>query len=241
MYRLSLGQRAQQLLLFLLLDAAVSFLFFDSGIVMLLLFSAYPFYRKACCTWQLEKQQRGMRGEFLDAMQILGNNLQTGYAIENAIAETVTELGRIYPRDAFIMREFTYMQAQLSMNRTAEELFSSLAARCRLEEIETFAELFVTTRRTGGDLISVVRNTSSSMRQRMETRKEIETILAGKVMEHRIMSLMPLFILGYVRLSSPDFLRPVYHTTAGICLMSVCLDVYTAAFLWGRKIVDISV
>ena len=140
-----------------------------------------------------------------------------------------------------MVREFSYMRTQLALNRTAEELFLSLAERYRVEEIETFAQLFQTTRRTGGDLVLIVRNTAVSMRQRMETSREIETILSGKVMEQNVMSLMPLVILAYVRLSSPEFIRPVYHNPAGICVMSICLAVYAAAWMWGRKIVDIRV
>ncbi len=224
-----------------MLDVVISLLFFDSLPAAAVLAGAYPFYRRITKDLILKKELGEVRGQFLDAMQITGANLQTGYSIENAVSETVSELKRIYPEDACMVREFSYMRTQLALNRTAEELFLSLAERYRVEEIETFAQLFQTTRRTGGDLVLIVRNTAVSMRQRMETSREIETILSGKVMEQNVMSLMPLVILAYVRLSSPEFIRPVYHNPAGICVMSICLAVYAAAWMWGRKIVDIRV
>ena len=71
--------------------------------------------------------------------------------------------------------------------------------------------------------------------------QEIETCLAGKVMEQNIMSMIPLLILVYVKLSSPDFLEVMYGNITGTAVMGICLAVYAAAYFWGRSIVRIEV
>jgi len=57
----------------------------------------------------------------------------------------------------------------------------------------------------------------------------------------RMMSMIPLFILAYVSVTSPGFLDVMYHNAAGILIMTLCLLLYLTAFLWGRKIMRIRV
>lgn len=45
--------------------------------------------------------------------------------------------------------------------------------------------------------------------------QEIETCLSGKVMEQNIMSLVPVLILAYVKISSPEFLDGMYGNLTG--------------------------
>ena len=87
----------------------------------------------------------------------------------------------------------------------------------------------------------MIRTTVSCIRQKQETVAEIETVLTGKMTEQKVMSLMPLLILLYVRLTSPEFLSGMYGNLTGRAVMTVCLLIYAVAYLWGKKIVGIEV
>ncbi len=182
-----------------------------------------------------------MSRQFLDGIQMTAASLQAGYSIENAVKEAEKELGKVYREDSFIRREFQILAGQTDMGRSMEELFWDLGNRSGVEDIQSFGEVFATARRTGGDLLGIIKNTCSCIRQKQETLLEIETCLAGKVMEQNIMSAVPLLILGYIRLTSPEFLEGMYGNAAGTAVMTVCLLVYAAAYLWGRSIVEIEV
>lgn len=107
--------------------------------------------------------------------------------------------------------------------------------------IISFAEVFLTAKRSGGDLLLIISNTASCIRQKHETLQEIETCLSGKVMEQNIMSLVPVLILAYVKISSPEFLDGMYGNLTGTAVMTACFIVYVIAYLWGRRIVRIEV
>ncbi len=148
---------------------------------------------------------------------------------------------KIYEQDAFILKEFRYLVGQIGLNRTVEALLMELGKRSHVEDIQNFAEVFYTAKRTGGDLLAIIRNTVSEIQQKQETRQEIATSLSGKVMEQNMMSVIPLLILGYVKLTSPGFLDAMYGNWVGIVIMSICFIVYLTAYFWGRKIIDIQV
>ncbi len=240
-YRLSGREMAKYLVVYALLDACVSYLFFCSWIAFVLLLpGAVLFLREQRNSLQA-RRAREMTRQFLDGIQMLSASLQAGYSVENALHEALRELQKVYDSDSVIVREFRLMDAQIGMNRNMEELFLDFGRRCAVDDIRSFAEVFLTAKRSGGDLLAIIRNTSSCIRQKQETMQEIETCLSGKVMEQNIMSLIPIFILAYIRLSSPEFLSTMYGNITGVAVMGCCFAVYVAAYFWGRKIVRIEV
>ena len=190
----------------------------------------------------LQKKRQGeMTRQFQDGIQLMAASLQAGYSAENAFREAIRELVKVYGPETCVVQEFRHIEAQLSMNRNLEELLLDFGRRSGVDDIRSFAEVFLTARRTGGDLPGIIRNTVFCIRQKQETLQEIETCLAGKRMEQNIMSLIPILILAYVKLTSPEFVAPLYGNLTGTLVMTVCFAVYAAAWFWGRKIVQIEV
>lgn len=190
----------------------------------------------------LQKKRAGeITRQFMDGIQMMAASLQAGYSAENSLKEALCEMQKIYRPDSCIVREFRFMETQIGMSRNIEELFLDFGRRSAVDDIRSFAEVFLTAKRSGGDLLLVIRNTVSCIRQKQETMQEIETCLSGKVMEQNIMSLIPILILAYVKVSSPEFLSAMYGNTTGTAVMAVCFVVYAAAYFWGRKIIRIEV
>lgn len=240
-YRLSAAERRNCIAVYAVLDMVVSYLFFDTAAVFFLLAPGYFFFQKEYRDTLKRKRTGEMKREFLDGMQMTASSLQAGYSIENAFGEALKELRKIYGAESFIMQEFRFLAAQIDMNRNIEELLLDMGRRSGVEDIRSFAEIVETAKRTGGNLLGVIQNTVSCMRQRQETYEEIETCLAGKIMEQNVMNVVPVLILGYVRLTSPEFLRSMYGNITGIAVMSLCLIVYLAAVLWGKSMIQIEV
>lgn len=240
-YQFSRRELAEYLALYALLDGCISYLFFCSWTAFVILLpGAVVFLRDQKRSLQA-KRAREMTRQFLDGIQMIAASLQAGYSAENSLREALRELQKVYEPDAFIVREFRFMNAQIEMSRNMEELFWNFGKRSAVEDIRSFAEVFLTAKRSGGDLLAVIRNTTSCIRQKQETMQEIETCLSGKMMEQNIMSLIPILILAYIRLTSPEFLSAMYGNTTGVTVMGCCFAVYAAAYFWGRKIVRIEV
>ncbi len=188
-----------------------------------------------------KKRERELKKQFLDGIRLMATALQAGYSPENALCEAVKELKKMYVSGAYIIQEFQQMAVQIAVSRNMEVLLMDFGRRSGIDDIQSFAEVFMTAKRSGGDLLVIIRNTVSCIQQKQETLQEIETCLAGKMMEQKIMSLIPLGILAYMNIASPEFLDVMYGNTAGTVIMGICLGIYGAAYIWGRKIVNIEV
>ena len=96
------------------------------------------------------------------------------------------------------MEEFRYIESQQHISVPLEELFLDLGERSQVEDIENFASVFYTAKRTGGDMNRVIQKVSRMLGDKIDVKKEIEATLAAKKSEQMIMSLMPVGIILYL-------------------------------------------
>lgn len=219
----------------------ISYLFYGKVTAVIFLLPAVWGYLIKKKQEAAKRRKKELAYQFKDGVLGISAALHAGYSMENSFYEALKDLAFLYPSDADICKEFMYIYRQLQRNRTVEELLIEFAERSQVEDIEEFAEVLVTVKRTGGNLLSIIENTTKHIGERIEMEREIETMVAGKRLEARIMTGVPLGILCYMRLFSPGFLDPLYGNVKGIAIMSVFLAAYLASILWAEKIVEISV
>ena len=118
---------------------------------------------------------------------------------------------------------------QLDINQPVEQVMSELAGRVSQEDVENFVIVFSAAKRTGGDSISILKSAVRDISDKIEAEKEIQTLLASKKLEFKVMCIIPFGILFYMRLAFPEFMQVLYGNLAGAALMTVCLGIYAAA------------
>jgi tight adherence protein B len=224
-----------------LLVLAVNFLFYRRWWVTFLLVPLGVYATRMYMKSRLENKKRQQRSEFREALSCLSVSLRAGYSVENAIRETAKDLANILGPEADMTRELAYIYSQLLVSVPVEVLLLDLAARSDSEDIESFAAVFAAAKKTGGSLVDIISRTARIISDKIDVEREIETSLAAKKYEQRIMSVMPCGIIIYMEAASPGFLDVMYTTTFGLLAMTGCLLVYAGAVYWGSKIVDIKV
>lgn len=177
--------------------------------------------------------------DFREALNAFAVSLRAGVSVENAIPEVYEVLRRTPGEKSDMTREFGQMISELRLGIPAEKLFEDLAERSGCEEIQDFSAVFSAAKRMGGNLAKMIRKAADRISAEIETEQEIQTVLAAKKLEQRIMALMPCAILAYLQLASPDYLSVLYHNMFGVVFMTVCLILWILAVIWGSSIVKI--
>ena len=219
----------------------LSYLFYHSWggylFLMPLLFLHYRTWKKC----YEEKKKEKFQKQFKEALQSLRTVLNVGYSIENAVREVQKELVTIYGKEALITKEFSYLVRQLEMNIPVEQAWKEFADRVEVSEVIHFVTILSTIKRSGGDMIAVLKQTIQTICMKLEVQQEIYTIIVAKQMEFKIMSAIPMGIIIYLKMSFPEFLSVLYGSIVGKIVMTVCLAIYFVAYRWGRKVLEIEV
>ncbi len=127
------------------------------------------------------------------------------------------------------------------MNETVEAVLSDFARRARIEDVENFSDVFQLCKRTGGNIVEVVRNTSGIISDKIEIRQEIDMLLAQRKFEQKVLNVVPVAMIVLLSASAADYMEPVFTTAVGRLVMTAAIGLLAAAWFLSRRIMDIKV
>ncbi len=225
----------------ILLISVVSYLFYGTILGAILL---SPYLIRYIRSWErqvIQKRKQSFQLQFKEAIQSLSAALNVGYSVENAMREAGKDLSLLYKKDEMILREFHYMIHQLNMNLSIETILNAFAERTQDEEVRVFVEVFSMAKRSGGDMIRIIRDAVYQIGEKIDVKREIDTVMAAKKLELKVMSAVPFAMVCYIKLSFPEFVKVLYGNPLGVTVMTVCLAIYAGAFEYGKRLVEIEV
>ncbi len=179
--------------------------------------------------------------QFKEAIQAVSSALNTGYSVENAFRETQKELLLIYPETARISKELLVITRQLRIHVPMEQILEEFGTRVQTEDARNFVTVFAAAKKSGGNMIAIIQDTVRQIGDKIDVKREIDTMLAAKRYEFRVMSAIPYAIIGYMSISFPEFMNSLYGNVFGIGVMTVCLGIYAGAYYLGVKLIRIEV
>jgi tight adherence protein B len=220
----------------------VGFIFYRSIVFSLLLLPLALKYPGIRTKEIIRKRKNELSLQFREALYSIAASLSAGKSIEAALRDAQQELSLQYPEEGtYIILELEQMNKRLEMNETMEQVLADFADRSHLEDILNFAEVFIICKRTGGNLVQVVKNTAEIISDKIDVRQEINLLLTEKKLEHKILNLMPVFIILMLSTSAEEFMAPVFTEPLGRAAMTLALLLFAAAYFISAKIMNIEV
>ncbi len=229
-YKYSPEELVRLFIVSLVIIGLVSYLFYDSPVFMALLVPFYPIFLKIRAQGLLQKQKNELCSQFKETISAVAAALNAGYSVENAWKEAYSEVVQMFGEKSLMANDLRQMLARLSMNVPLEELLDDFARRSGIEDVASFCDVFFFAKRSGGDFIGIIRSTADRIGRKVALQRQLETDLAARRLESRIMNVVPLGILLYLKLTSPGYFDMLYGNLPGICIMSACLAVYLFAY-----------
>lgn len=214
----------------------LNFLFYRTPVTMVLWMPFCWFWVRQRRRQAAEKRRKELYFHFRDLTAAMQFTVCAGYSLENAVKEACQDLRQSYGEKDVMVRELRDMCNQIGLSIPVEQLFMDLALRSSLEDIQMFANVLAISKRTGGSMETVMRNTWRIISGKIDTEREIASSIAARKYEQTIMNFIPLGIILYIQLSFPDFTEVLYGNPAGAAVMTMCLAVYFAAWWLGYRI-----
>ena len=179
--------------------------------------------------------------QFKEMTESVASALNVGYSAENALKEAGKEMKILYSDTAIINKELEVIVRKIRLQIPMEQILYEFAERVELEDVKNFSTVFAAAKRSGGDMIAIIRNTASQIGEKIDVKREIDIILAAKRFEFKIMCVIPYAMIMYMQLSYPEFMQSLYGNVIGIGVMSACLGAYVSACILGARLIKIEV
>ena len=240
-YRFSVAEKIRYVIIFIIFAILIAYLFYDSLWAALFICPFYIPYINAVKSKSVKQRKKKLLQEFRDMSESLMAALSSGYSIENSFREANKDMEKLHGKDSLICKELKMTIYKIDNGVTLEHCLRDFSERANTEDISDFTEVFTEAKRMGGNYGKLISRIITVMREKEETENEIETMLSGKHLEQRVISIIPMIILLYLRVSTGSFMNVLYKNTLGIVTMSVCLILYVMSYLLSEKISNIEV
>jgi len=211
---------------------------FLSALVSLLAF----FYPRLKTKEIIAQRKKELALQFKEALYALSSSLMAGHSLESAFNEALKDLYLLYPDpQSYIIQEFTYITRRIAMNETIEEALADFAERAHLEDIDSFVDVLVISKRSGGNIVEIIKNTSAILGDKLQIKQEIDTLLAERKFEQKVLNLMPIAMILLLTWSTGDYMHPVFSTLFGRLMMTIAVIMFGLAYFLSQKIMSIEV
>ena len=241
-YRLTTMEYITTILLSMAVIYCFVFTFYHNHIVSLILTPFGFLYPKIRSRNIAEKKRSELKQQFRDMLYSMSSSLMAGKPLELAFHDVRDDLEILYPdEETPIRKEVGIILRKIALNESVEDALGDLSDRSRIDDIESFCNVIITCRRTGGNLIEIVKNTSNIIGDKLEIKQEIDIMLAARKFEKNIMNAMPVVLILVLTFVAGDYIEPVFTTFMGRIVMTAAIALMLISWFITGKIMDIQV
>lgn len=189
----------------------------------------------AFLSWQRQQRIEKFIGQLPDLARILANATQAGLALRTALGLAAEEL------DAPAGEELTWVANQLAVGGSIDDALGELAERLPSRELSVLVSTLVLANRAGGTVVESLRNLTTTLEERKETRREVRTMLAevnATAYTIPVMGLGALLLMN--SMASGSLTRVTGHPVGQLAVL-VSLGLYAVGFVLIRRLGKIDI
>lgn len=186
----------------------------------------------------LNKKKSQLNSQFRDMLDGITTSLGSGKNVIDSFVSVREDMKLQYNEDSYILNELDVIINGISNNIAVEDLLMDFGKRSGNKDIMSFANVFKISYRKGGNLKDIVRNTHEILSDKMTINEEIETAISGNKLNINIMICMPIVLIGLIKMMSPEFAAN-FTTSSGIIATTIAVVLFVAAYIIGKKLMDI--
>lgn len=188
----------------------------------------------------IAKKKKDLNHQFRDMLESLTTSLGAGKNVNDSFFDVFEDLKVQYEADAFILKELEVIISGIHNNVPLEDVLEDFGLRSDNEDIQSFANVFKISYRKGGNIKDIIRNTRNILSDKMEIAEDIETLVSSNKLEQNIMIVMPIALIGVIKMMSPEFAAN-FVTTTGIISTTVSIVIFVVAYFVGKAVLNIKI
>ncbi len=180
-------------------------------------------------TWQRTRRTEKFINQLPELARLIANGTAAGLAMRTALSMAAEEMDE--PAGA----ELAIVANQLAVGRSLEEALHELGTRLPSRELNVLVTTLILANRAGGTIVASLRNLTSTLEERKETRREVRTMLAEINATAVTVPVLGLGALLMINAMSPGALGRVTGSPGGQIAMLVALGLYVVGFVVVRR------
>lgn len=173
--------------------------------------------------------------KFPEAIELLVRASRAGHPFATAVELISNEA----PEP--IAGEFRKVFEEQKFGLPIRDAMLNLSERMPLVDVKFFVTTVMLQRESGGNLAEILEKLAYVIRERFKIRRQIRVYTAQGRLTMGILMAIPPFMVIWLTLTSPDFIKPLFYDPLGHLLILAGVIMQTIGYLLIRKIINIRV
>jgi tight adherence protein B len=173
--------------------------------------------------------------KFPEAIELLVRATRAGHPFATAVELISNEA----PEP--IATEFRKVFEEQKFGMPIRDAMLNLAERMPLVDVKFFVTTVMLQRESGGNLAEILEKLAYVIRERFKIRRQIRVYTAQGRLTMMILMALPPFMVLWLSITSPDFIKPLFYDPLGHLLILAGVIMQTIGYLLIRKIINIRV
>jgi len=191
---------------------------------------------------KISNRKKELLLQFRDLLYSLSASLSAGRSVAQGLEESVEFWSVVYSKDDYIMIELRNMVKRINDgNESDVDVLEDFASRCGLSEVWDFVNVYRNCRTSGGNMILAVNRAAAIIGDGITLGKELESMMAQKRFEGRLIMAAPFIILLFLKIVSPSYLLPLTTSVKGRMVSTAVLALICAAVFMTERINKIDI
>jgi tight adherence protein B len=161
----------------------------------------------------IQRRQRKFQSELANAIDVIVRGVKSGLPLN----ECLQIIARESPEP--ICGEFRYVVEQMRVGVPLSEALDRLITRMPLSEVKFLAIVINIQQQAGGNLSEALGNLSGVLRDRFRMEMKVKALSAEAKSSAAVLGSLPPGVMFMTYASSPDYIMPLFVTTAGNLIM----------------------
>lgn len=157
----------------------------------------------------ISRRQKKFVNEFSNAIDVIVRGVKSGLPVN----ECLKIIAREAPRP--VSDEFHMLVEGIRIGLSLEQALERMQERMPLQEVNFFGIVLMIQQKTGGNLAEALGNLAGVLRSRKLMEGKIKALSSEAKASAWIIGSLPFLVAGAVKLSSPDYLDPLFTTKVG--------------------------
>lgn len=188
------------------------------------------------------RRKREFVVQFKDELFVLSTSIGAGRSMKDAIGESIGSLRDIHGEDCILGKQLDVVYERMDKGGENDvSVLYELGIMSGVEDVIDFVSIYSICKQTGASLILAINKASSVIIDKMTIDKEVREIIKRKESEGMMILVMPVLIILFLNLCSPDYIDPLYSTFVGKVIMTGVIAANIGIYGLIKRITDIEI
>lgn len=168
-----------------------------------------------------------------EALTIMGNSIKGGFSFLQSMESIAEDMPPpISTEFAKVLREIYYGVGQ-------EEALKHMVERTKSHDLELLVSAVITSSQVGSNLTEIIETISSTIRDRIRIKQEINTLTAQGRISGIIVGALPIVLVLAIMVINPEYYSGFFDRSLGKVMVGLSIVMELTGFIIIRKIIDI--